>query len=83
MLTDLEIYRRVDAMIPVEVDRDDAEHELLHCEYEDAIADLLTEAFLSGKLPQNAIDFVSSEYKHGTVAITLEYIAAQMKQSAA
>ncbi|WP_126363840.1 hypothetical protein [Corynebacterium kutscheri] len=70
-------------MLPPEVDRDNGEHDAGHGEYESAIASLLTDAFLAGKLPQEVIDYAASEYEHGVVAVTLEYVACQTNQSAA
>lgn len=83
MLTDREIYNKLDAMLPSEVDREGGEHELFHCEYESAIACLLIAAANANQLTDEIISFAGSEYPHGVVALTLGSLVDEMSQSAA
>ncbi|MFI5505197.1 Uncharacterised protein [Corynebacterium kutscheri] len=83
MLTDYEIYKRVDAMLPAEVDRELSETAISCGEPESAIATLISFASEDGLLTDKVIELLSSEYEHGVVALTLGAIVDAMKQDAA
>ncbi|QPK78274.1 hypothetical protein G7Y31_06700 [Corynebacterium lizhenjunii] len=76
MLTDEEVYRRLDAMLPPGVERWGAQANFEAGEPECAITALMDAAFVAGGLPVEALRLIRSNYDGGPVIEILEALVA-------